>query len=458
MSALFLLVLASADALLCLLRVPGVVAPSECSSDETAEDASEHTLTLALERNWPTAMSVGAFIAMLECGFNGSLPKLATPMAYRSAPRFTLGSAVESSHLPGRDIVLGSFSAVSDLFVNGSLPAHTRIGIVPLLYVDGLLPSALDWRPLERHCAEHRARYARRHDTLCTMAVGPEPSAPSAVSAAHIDCDWAVVYYGVSERHNWSLDRLRFFFHIPRALKTDLLVAMSGLVLDYKTVLFMDEDIEFRFNSTQWEAELMCVYGHIPIVWRPTFVPYSRTIWPWMNAGCFADDVRAVSLGNFSYLEPQIFFMRADFFLHYIDVFIAPVFVAHPERRSIWSLISAACFLAERAFPGAVSCALSRTLTAVHADMRTLSKKGTHGRDSMSVLQYSMLYFPDLRHMEVSMELIPNDLPCVTARPAVAGRFEPWPALRSNRDAAKMLSIRIKQRYNLHRQICIKQS
>lgn len=287
------------------------------------------------------------------------------------------------------------------------------------------------------------------------MASGARPSAPFLTTASYIDCDWAIGYYGVAEQHELPLDRMRFFFHMPRALKSDLLVTIAGVVVDYETVMFMDEDIVLKFNSTQWRAELECAFGHIPVLWRPTFRPYSKSIWQWMNADCFAPDVRALALGNFTFLEPQVFFVRADFFIHYVDQYIVPVFVQNPKVRCIWTLIVAVCLLAERAFPDAVACALSRTLIAVHADLRTLTKDAAHGADTWRILTVAMRYMPDTRHEFVPFDVVRDSQPCAPARTINTGRFEPWrPVKHTDSRMRQMINERIAQRDLLAKRLC----
>jgi hypothetical protein len=444
--------LTCACALVCILRTPDIELPPECAGRAQGND----TLVLMLGRVWPASLSVTAFLATLMCSFDGALPELATPVAFAHAPRFTLGGgAVQTNQLASRSIVLGRRVAIDHLRAGRPLPAHWRIGVVPLLFVSSAVPATLQWQPLARSCAVRRALHEQRHATLCAAAVGAQASAALLATMSSIDCDWALVYYGDAERHSLPLERARFLLHIPSALKSDLLVALAGLVREYETVMFTDEDIVFQARSAQWEAELRCAFGHVPVVWRPLFEPHSQSIWPWMNADCFGDDVRALSVGNFTFIEPQILFLRADFFVHYVDQFVVPVFVAHPELRSIWALIAGVCLLAKRSFPDAVPCALLRSLTATHADLRTFSKAGRHGADAMSSLYNAMAHFPDTGHELDRIDIV--DISRACAQAIAIGRVEmtPWQAPAREPDAlTQMLDIRISLRKTLPARLC----
>jgi hypothetical protein len=429
------------SALLCIQSPShaGFSLPPECS-----DSAAHPALALNLDRAWPSSLSITAFISTLECAFNGSLPDIASPFALASAPRFSFGSAVLSDRLPSQSLALGRIDTIRSLLGMGSsatLPSQWRIGIVPLLFISDPLPIALQWQPLDRKCAIHRARHPQRHATLCAMSSGAQPSAPFLTTAKHVDCDWAVAYYGITEEHALPLERLRFFFHLPRSLKSDLLVAVAGIASAYTTVLYMDEDIVIRFNSTVWDAELRCVFGHVPVVWRPTFQPPSQLIWPWMNADCFDDNVRALAVGNFSFLEPQIVFVRADFFTYFVDQYIVPVFVQFPKIRAIWTLLATICFLAERSFPNAVPCAMTRALTVEHADLRTLSKHGRHLYDSQRITLVGVRHFPEGDYVGADLfQFVKNDAPCVSRQTIGADRFEPW--TRPSRPATRPIGMR----------------
>jgi hypothetical protein len=417
--------------------------PPECS-----DSAAHPTLALNLDTTWPSSLSITAFIATLECAFNGSLPDIASPFAFASAPRFTLGSAVLSKRLASRSLALGRIDMIKSLLgtrtpkTSTLLRSRWRIGIVPLLFISNPFPRGSTWQPLDRKCAVHRARHPQRHATLCAMSSGAQPSTPFLTTAEHVDCDWAVAYYGSTEEHALPLERLRFFFHMPRSLKSDLLVAVAGVASTYTTVLYMDEDIVIRFNSTVWETELRCVFGHVPVVWRPTFRPHAQSIWPWMNADCFDDSVRALAIGNFSFLEPQIAFMRAKFFTYFVDQYVVPVFAQFPDIRSIWTLFSTICFLAERSFPHAVPCAMTRTLTVEHADLRTLSKGETHLYNSQRITMIGMRHFPENDQLGADLfEFVKSDAPCVSMQTIGVDRFEPW--IRPPQSASSRIGMHV---------------
>jgi hypothetical protein len=450
MSCLFAsTLLVCACALVCISLTPDIELPPECAE-------GNDTLLLLLGRAWPASLSVTAFLATLMCSFNGTLPELATPLAFARAPRFTFGGgAVQTNQLASRSIVLGQRAAVDHLRAGRPLPAHWRIGVVPLLFIDSAVSTTLQWQPLERGCAVRRSRHEQRHATLCAVAVGMQSSAALLTTMTSIDCDWALVYYGDAERHSLPLERARFLLHIPSALKSDLLVALAGLVREYATVMFTDEDIIFRSHSAQWEAELRCAFGHVPVVWRPLFEPHSQSIWPWMNADCFGDNVRAVAVGNFTFVEPQILFLRADFFVHYVDQFVVPVFVSHPELRAIWSLVAGVCLLAKSSFPDAVPCALLRSLTATHSDLRTLSKAGRHPEDAMKSLFNAMAHFPDTNHDLDRIDVVDMNSACL--QPAAIGRVQltPWRAPVRAPDASnQMLARRTSARRTLGARLC----
>lgn len=440
--------------MLCIARSPFIALPPECSPTETLGNATNNTLVLILDRTWPRSLSVTAFIATLECAFNGSLPDFTTPIAYSAAPRFSLGSAVRTNRLPSTHLVLGRLGAIRPL-LSGTLIARSstaRVGVVPILFVDDPLPRRLTWQPLDRNCAVHRARHPRRHATLCAMSSGSQPSTPFLTTAKYVDCDWAIGYYRDAEEHALPLEGMRFFFHMPGSLKTDLLVAIAGVASAYTTVLYMDEDIVIPFNSTDWETELRCAFGHVPVVWRPTFRPYSDSIWRFMNADCFKADVRAVAIGNFTFLEPQVVFVRADFYIHFIDQYVEPVFAERPKLRSIWTLLATICTLAEHSFPNAVPCAMTLALTVEHADLRTLRKGGRHMTDSFRVQLAGLRRFGVTRFELAPFEVVKHGQPCAPLRAIGAGRFEPWQPFQPNRTIAsirRMLNQRARAKQEL---------
>jgi hypothetical protein len=448
------------DALLCIVESPDIALPRECDASARVDNATNETLVLLLSRAWPESLSVAGFIATLECAFNGTLPEIGTPFAYLAAPRFTLGSAVQTNRIPASHLALGRLGAINRLR-SGAANADEvwRVGVVPLLFVKEPLPIGLEWRPLDRRCAVHRARHPARHATLCAMSSGAEATVPFLTTAAHIDCDWAVSYYGSAEDHSLPLERYRFFFHLPRSIKSDMLVAVAGVASAsaYTTVVFMDEDIIVQFNSTVWEAELRCAFGHVPVVWRPTFLPYSDKIWSWMNAECFGGDVRAIALGNFTFLEPQIIFMRADFFTFYIDQYVAPVFAPFPTIRSIWTLLSTICLVAEHCFPDAVPCALTTALTVEHADLRTLRKGALHGDDTELILHAGLQRFPITRFQLGGFDFVMRNQSCAPRRAIGAGNFAPWEPARPNRTAIgmrRLINVRMFAKRKLDRTAC----
>ena len=441
--------------LLCWVRAPGVPEPPECSRNQTFEDADDETLVLMLERAWPTAISVTAFMATLQCAFGGLLPELATPYAYASAPRFTLDSAVHTNRLPSHQIVLGRLRHIEHVLLGRALFPGWRVGVVPLLYVEKTMPDSVSWRPLARTCTVERARFGRRHATLCILATGAVPSEAFQTSIAHMDCDWFVTYYGTDERHSLPTARLRFLFHMPRSLKSDLLIAAAPVASEYETVVFLDEDIVVRFNSTVWKAELMCAFGHIPVVWRPTFRPYSKTVWEWMNADCFPQRVRAVALGNFTFIEPQIFFVRSDFFVHYVDQYVVPVFGRHPTVRGIWTLIMMACVMAQRAFPDAVPCAMTTQLTVVHADLRTLPKDQMHFDNSYQAAYNGISRLPETHHELHRIDMVERNGACAESVLVTPGRFGAWvPPTRSQSEIRRVFSERVRERMSLPQRLC----
>lgn len=445
-----------ADALLCWVRSPSVVAPAGCTVKQTFDATDDNQTVLMLDHAWPESMTIATFLSVLNCAFNGTLPELASPFAYTKAPRFSLGSAVVSDRLPSLQIMMGTLLAIEYALLRRTPPGRRwRVGIVPLLFVDHTVPTDLVWQPLARQCAIHRARHAPRHPTLCTSATNGVLPAPLQTTMSHMDCDWLIVYYGAKKEHALPIDRLRFLFHMPGALKSDLLIAVAGVAHQYETIMFTDEDVVMRFNSTEWQRELRCLFGHIPVLWRPTFRPYSRSIWQWMNADCFGTNVRAVGLGNFTFLEPQVFFARADFFVHYVDEYVVPVFGAHPEMRGIWTLIMLSCFLAQRAFPHAVPCAMTTRLTATHADLHTLRKDSNHFAHSYEAIQTGVAHMPITHHELAEIDLIDVNAPCVPERSVGTGRFERWyPPQRTVSQLQRMRTDRVKERTSLPDRIC----
>ena len=457
---IILFVCASGGALLCRPRRPNLVLPHECASDDRALQAPDgQSLVLLLNREWPesTTTSVTAFIATLKCAFNGSFPDFASPIAFTHAPRFTLGSAVVTDELPSRDIVLTTVAGTVVLALHSRrLPRGSRVGIVPLLYFDDHLPPSAIWQQLSPTCTTFRSRHRRAlHSTLCAVAVGDAVSAALAKSMAAVDCDWFLMFYGRSPPL-LPAPLPRFSFHVPFGLKTDLLLIVASVAHEYQTVMFMDEDILFAHTSAQWEAELVCAFGHLPIVWRPTFRPRSESIWPWMNADCFDSDVRALSLGNFTFIEPQILFMRSDFFVFYASHYIAPLFAANPALHSIWSLVSNVCFLAKQSFPDAVACALSLRITAEHADLRTIQKHGRFWSDAYELLQRSIFFMPETQFELDTLQLVRNGRPCApTTRRALSGAFVPWQVpYRTQEQAKELIKVRIAARANLTTTLC----
>jgi hypothetical protein len=151
-------------------------------------------------------------------------------------------------------------------------------------------------------------------------------------------------------------------------------------------------------TSTVWETELRCAFGHVPVVWRPTFRPHARLIWPWIE--------RRLLQGQHSRDGHWQFFVsrtanrvcaRRLFHLFRGPVRCASVCPIPGNSYDLDCCWGQSVFSPSTVFPDAVPCAMSRALTVVHADLRTLPKAKLHGTETLSVMHAGVQLFPVTR-------------------------------------------------------------